>query len=404
LKAINKLTALEVKALTRPGRHSDGGNLFVVVSKTGTKSWSFLYQRHGRTREAGLGSIDRLPLKDARDKAAEGRQILGRGEDPLEIWRAKERAKAVPTFRQAVDEYFAAHRSEWRSDMHAAEWRRSLNVYAKPLMTLKVSEIDALDVERALKAGWLDAPETASRVRGRIERVLSACIAAGYIGRDKLNPARWRDNLEHRLAKKPRAKHFRALPYEDAPSFVAMLREQRYSETDAVIVPMFAFEFLILTAARSNEVLGAQWGEVNLEAKTWTVPPERTKRLRAHVVPLSAAAIEILEEMAKIRCSDLVFPGKRDTWPLGPLTFVNILRRMRVKATAHGFRSSFRDYAGNETAAPRDVCEAALSHAVGDATELAYRRQDALEKRRGLMEAWSAYLDRPDARVIRLRA
>jgi integrase len=403
VKTTHRLTALEVKALTRPGRHSDGGNLFLTISKGGGKSWAFLYQRHGRTREAGLGSVDRLPLKDARAKAAEGRQILGRGEDPLETWRASARAKAVPTFRQAVDEYFEAHRKEWRSGLHAAEWRRSVNAYAAPLMALKVNEIDALDVERALKAGWEDAPETASRVRGRIERVLSACIAAGYIGRDKLNPARWRDNLEHRLAKKPRAKHFRALPYEDAPEFVASLREQRYSERGAVMAPMFAFEFLILTATRSNETLGARWDELNLEAKTWTVPAERTKRMRAHVVPLSAGALEILEEMAKIRCSDLVFPGKRDTWPLGPLTFVNILRRMKVKATAHGFRSSFRDYAGNETSTPRDICEHALAHQVGDETELAYRRQDALEKRRGLMEAWSTYLDRPDARVIRLR-
>jgi integrase len=404
VKTTQRLTALEVKALTRPGRHSDGGNLFLTISKAGGKSWAFLYQRHGRTREAGLGSVDRLSLKDARAKAAEGRQILGRGEDPLEIWRASARAKEVPTFRQAVDEYFAAHRKEWRSDRHAAEWKRSVDAYAKPLMTLKVNEIDALDVERALKAGWEDAPETASRVRGRIERILSSCIAAGWIGRDKLNPARWKDNLEHRLAKRPKAKHFAALPYEDAPSFVAMLREQRYSERGAVITPAFAFEFLILTACRSNETLGARWGEVDLEAKTWTVPAERTKRLRAHVVPLSAAALKILEEMAKIQCSDLVFPGKRDDWPLGPLTFVNMLRRMRVKATAHGMRSAFRDWAGNETAAPRDVCEAVLGHQVGDATELAYRRQDALEKRRALMAAWGAYLDDVDARLIRLRA
>jgi integrase len=404
VKTTHKLTALEVKALTRPGRHSDGGNLFLTISKGGGKSWAFLYQRHGRTREAGLGSVDRLSLKDARAKAAEGRQILGRGEDPLELWRANARMSQVPTFRQAADEYFASHQKEWRSDRHAAEWRRSLAAYAAPLMALKVSEIDALDVERALKAGWEDAPETASRVRGRIEKVLGACIAAGYIGRDKLNPARWRDNLEHRLARKPRAKHFAALPYEDAPEFVRMLRAQRYSESGAVITPMFAFEFLILTACRSNETLGARWDEVNREAKTWTVPAERTKRLRAHVVPLSSGALEILDEMAKISCSDLVFPGKRDTWPLGPLTFVNILRRWKVKATAHGMRSAFRDWAGNETVAPRDICEHALAHQVGDETELAYRRGDALEKRRALMEAWSTYLNEPDARVIRLRA
>jgi integrase len=400
---LNHLTALEVKNLAAPGRHADGGNLFLVVSKTGTKSWSFLFQRHGRTREAGLGPLAKLSLKDARAKAEEGRRLLGQGLDPLDQWRSTQRAAKTPTFRQAVDEYYAAHSKEWRSDRHAAEWKRSVDVYAAPMMKLPVDQIEAADVLACLKKPWAEAPETASRVRGRIEQVLGAVQALGFIHRDKANAARW-ETLKHWLPKKPRAKHFAALPYEDAPEFVRMLREQRYSEAGAVIVPMFAFEFLILTACRSNEVLGAQWGEVDLEAKTWTVPAERTKRLRAHVVPLSAGAIAILEEMAKIRCSDLVFPGKRDDWPLGPLTFVNILRRWKVKATAHGFRSAFRDWAGNETATPRDICEHALAHQVGDETELAYRRSDALEKRRTLMEAWSTYLDRPDARVIRLRA
>jgi integrase len=410
-KAMNRLTALSVRAMDKPGRHSDGGGLYLSVSKAGGKSWTFLFQRHGRTREAGLGSVDRLSLKDARDKAAEGRRLLGQGSDPLDHWRRAERAADIPTFRQAADEYFQAHRSEWRNDRHAAEWRRSVEAYCKPLMGLRVNEIETLDVKQALKAVWGANPETASRVRGRIEKVLGACIAAGWISRDKANPARWKDNLAHLLARKPKVRHFAALPYEDAPEFVRQLRERRYSEAGAVVVPMFAFEFLILTACRSNEALGARWDEVDLRAKTWTVPAERTKRLRAHVVPLSAPAIEILQEMADIRCSDLVFPGKRDTWPLGPLTFVNILRRMKVKATAHGFRSSIRDYLGNETATPRDVCEAVLSHQLGDATEVSYRRQDALAKRRIAMDLWADYLAGPPAEapsrednVVRLRA
>jgi integrase len=409
-KAINRLTAISVKAMTNPGRHADGGGLYLSVSKAGGKSWVYLYQRHGRTREAGLGSVDRLSLKDARDKAAEGRRLLGQGLDPLDHWRLAQRAAEIPTFRQAADDYFQAHRSEWRSDRHAAEWKRSVDIYAKPLMGLKVNEIETLDVKQALKAVWSANPETASRVRGRIERVLGACIAAGWISRDKANPARWKDNLAHLLARKPKARHFAALPYEDAPEFVRMLREQRIGLTGALVVPMFAFEFLILTACRSNEALGARWDEINLQAKTWTVPAERTKRLRQHVVPLSGPAIEILKAMDEIRCSDLVFPGKRDDWPLGSLTFVNILRRWKVKATAHGMRSAFRDWSGDCTDTPRNIAEHALAHDVGDETERSYRRSDALAKRRVLMDLWGAYLDRPPAEpsrqdnVVRLRA
>jgi integrase len=421
-KETHKLTALEVKA-AQPGRLSDGGNLFLTVSPTGSKAWVMIYRWHGRTRTAGLGPLDRVTLADARKKAAEGRRLLGDGQDPLSVWQAKRRAAERPTFEKAAAEYFAAHRSEWRSERHAREWRRSLYAYAKPLMRLKVDEIEAEDILACLKPVWNRRRESASRVRGRIELVLGAAKAAGHIPRDKANPAAWADNLKHRLAKKTKVEHFRALAYQDAPAFVTELRERRFTPEGAYVVPAFALEFCILTATRSNETFGATWSEIDLEAKggpVWTVPAERTKRQREHVVPLSEGALAILDAMAAIKgapfvipgrngdppreCAPFIFPGHVDNAPLGPMAFVTVLRHMKVDATAHGFRSTFRDWSGNETATPRDVCEMALAHAVGDATEAAYRRSDAVAKRRVLMALWDAYLKQPVDNVIPLAA
>ena len=396
-KETHRLTALEVKALSTPGRHADGGNLFLAISKSGSKSWSFLYRHHKRVREAGLGSLDKVSLKDAREKAAEGRQLLGRGLDPLAVWQAAKRASEKPTFAEAAAEYFETHREEWRSERHAAEWKRSLAAYTKAIAKLKVDEIEADDVLACLKPLWKRAPETASRVRGRIERVLSAAKAAGHVDKDKLNVARWRDGLEHRLSKKPKVKHFRALDYQDAPAFVAELRERRFTPSGAHIVSAFALEYLLLTATRSNETLGAQWSEINWEERTWTVPAWRTKREIEHVVPLGDGALSVLREMKAIECGLFVFPGKYDNAPLGPLTFVNLLRRMKIGTTAHGLRSTFRDWAGNETPTPREVCEHALAHYVGDQKERSYRRMDALAKRRELMRLWDEYLNAPPA-------
>jgi integrase len=418
-KEIHKLTALEVKALSQPGRYGDGGNLFLTVSPSGAKAWAFIYRWHGRTRTAGLGSLDKVPLKTARERATEGRNLLGKREDPLAVWQAKKRAADRPTFQKAVDEYFTAHRSEWRSDRHAAEWKRSIAEYCKPLMRLKVDQIEADDVLACLQGPWKTSPETASRVRGRVERVLSAAKAAGHIHRDKLNVARWGDNLEHRLAKKPKVRHFRALDYQDAPRFVAELRGRRFTPEGAYCVNAFALEFCILYATRSNETLGAHWDEIDLDARhgpAWTIPAARTKRLREHVVPLTDAMLAILREMEAIknapfvipgrggnpprRCAPFIFPGHVDNAPLGPMAFVTLLRRMKVPVTAHGFRSTIRDFLGNETSTPRDVCEAVLAHQVGNPTEAAYRRSDAIAKRRIAMDLWDAYLKQPADNVI----
>jgi integrase len=419
---VNRLTAIEVK--TKPaGRYSDGANLFLNVSPSGARSWSFIFRFHGRTRHAGLGPLARVSLKDARERAAEGRALLGKGQDPIEVWRTAKRAAERPTFAEAVKEYHAAHCSEWRSEKHAAEWKRSLYAFAKPLMRLKVDEITAEDILACLKPVWNRRRESASRVRGRIEKVLGAAKAAGHIDKDKLNIARWKDGLEFRLAKKSKATHFRALPYQEAPTFIAELRERRFTPEGAYVVPAFALEWLILTACRSNEVFGATWNEVDLDAKggpIWSIPPERTKRNREHVVPLTEGALAILEAMAAIKgepfvipgrdgkppreCAPFVFPGRMDHAPLGNMAFVTILRHMKVDATAHGFRSAIRDFLGNETATPRDVCEAVLAHAVGDMTEQAYRRVDALAKRRIAMGLWDDFLRQPVDNVVPLAA
>jgi integrase len=400
--AINKLSDRGIRTLKKPGRHSDGGGLYLIVDKNGAKRWTFLFRKDGRLREMGLGGLNAVPLAIARELAAECRKTIALGGDPIgvrkrerEQKRAEERAQK--TFGEVSEEFIKSHEAEWTNAKHVAQWRMTIDVYAAALKPKAVSEITTDDVLAVLRPIWTEKPETASRLRGRIEQILDAAKAAKLRGGD--NPAEWKGNLKHWLSKPERGNHHGALPYAAVPTFVERLREQ------PGLAP-FALEFAILTAARSGEVLGAKWEEINIEEAVWTVPASRMKGKREHRVPLSDRTMTILGEIGKFKTSDFIFPGRRPTAPLSNMALAMILRRMKVEeATPHGFRSSFRDWCGDKTAFPREIAEAALAHAIGDKTEAAYRREDALAKRRKLMDAWAAYCEpkAADEKVTPLR-
>lgn len=389
-RTLNRLKSRQVETLG-PGRHADGGGLYLDRDENGRSRWVFMWTRNGKRREMGLGPAnkDGVSLGKAREAAAAARQALLDGSDPIEARDAAKRTPApVPNFGEMADELVKALGSQWRNPKHRAQWSMTLKVYAKPLRSLPVNRIDTEAVLEVLKPIWLAKPETASRLRGRIERVLDAAKAKGH--RNGENPARWRGHLDHLLPKRQKLTrgHHEALAYADLPGFVGELRGREG-------VAALALEFLILTAARSGEVRGAKWSEVDLKAKVWTVPASRMKAGREHRVPLSARAVEILEHVQPLATGKpdkaYVFPGPAATKPLSENAFGALLKRMKVEVTAHGFRSTFRDWAGEVSTFPREVAEAALAHVVGDATERAYRRGDALEKRRRLMDAWAGY-------------
>jgi integrase len=384
---LNKLTALQVSC-AQPGRYGDGGGLALLVSaaKDGSlnRKWVFRFAWHGKPTECGMGGRG-TTLAEARAKAAEARRMVREGINPVE---AKQAAKAVSlrhvataTFGKCAAALIAAKQSEWRNAVHREQWRTTLETFCAPIWARAVDAIDTAAVLGVLQPVWQATPETASRLRGRIEAVLDAARARGHIPADRANPARWKGHLDHLLAKRTALSrgHHAAMPYKDVPAFVATLR-------NAATVQATALEFLILTAARSGEVLGARWSEIDLDARVWTIPGVRMKSGREHRVPLSARAVEILGKLAETRCSGFVFPGRH-----GHLTRSPVAELVPDRATIHGFRSSFRDWCGEETNFPRDLAEGALAHVSGDATERAYRRGDALEKRRALMELWAAF-------------
>ena len=387
-KEVRKLSARGAATVTEPGRHSDGAGLYLNVTETGARSWLFMWKVAGRRREMGLGSARDVSLARAREVAAECRAIVAAGRDPLEARAAAKTAeRVIPTFGECADEFVAAKQSEWRNEKHRAQWAMTLKEYAAPLRKLPVDVIDTAAVLSVLKPIWQAKPETASRFRGRIEQVLDAAKAQGH--RTGENPARWRGHLDKLLAKRQRLTrgHHAAMAYADVPAFLARLRERQAGSVSAL-----ALEFTILTAARSGEALGMRWDEVDETAKVWTVPPTRMKAAREHRVPLSARALDLLGEAKQARTGDFVFPGSSAGRPLSVMAMEMVLRRMGLDdVTVHGFRSAFRDWAGNETHFPREVAEAALAHVIGDAAERAYRRGDALEKRRALMDAWTNY-------------
>jgi integrase len=344
----------------------------------------------GRPREMGLGGVSSVVLAEARKAAEACRAKVARGINPIE---ARQRELFVPTFGECADEFWAEMSGQWRNKKHRAEWQRTLTEYTTAIRSMPVNTIETADVLRVLKPLWQRIPETASRLRGRIERVLDAARAKGY--RSGENPARWRGHLDTLLPTRQKLTkgHYAAMPYRELPAFIARLRERE-------AVAALALEFAILTAARSGEVLGAKWLEIDFDQRIWTVPANRMKTAVEHRVPLSDRAMTIIEQMGKVRTCAYVFPGSRDARPRSNTALGEVLQRMQVPVTVHGFRSAFRDWCGEVTSFPRELAEAALAHVVGNATERAYRRGDALEKRREVMEAWAAYCEPKAANVV----
>jgi integrase len=394
---MGRLTARKAET-AKAGRYGDGGGLYLIVSATGARKWVYRFSWRGKVTEMGLGAGDSVSLAEARDLRDEARRTLASGRNPIEARREAARALAgKPTFGEVADALIEAKSVQWRNAKHRAQWKMTLTEYAAPLRSRPVDEISTADVLDVLKPLWLAKPETASRLRGRIEAVLDAAKAQGH--RSGENPAAWRGHLSHLLPKRPALTrgHHAAMDYAGVPAFVQKLRER-----DAIAA--MALEFCILTATRSGEVLGARWPEMDMEAGVWTIPPSRMKAGRLHRVPLSGRAVSIVGKLAETKVGDFVFPGRRADKPLSNMAMEMVLRRMKVEgATVHGFRSAFRDWAGNETHFPREVAEAALAHIVGDKAEQAYRRGDALEKRRALMEAWAAYCEPRGENVVALQ-
>jgi integrase len=389
-----RLTARKVET-AKAGKYSDGGGLYLLVADGGSRKWVLRFMKHGRAREMGLGSAREVALAEAREAAANARKLIREGKDPIS---ERKRTGGVPTFGEMADQVRESLSAGFRNERHKAQWKSSLATYAAPLRDKPVDTITIDDVLAVLKPIWTDRAETASRVRGRIEKVLDAAKAKGF--RQGENPARWRGHLDHLLPKQSKLErgHHAAMPYEHVAAFVGRLRE-----SDSVTA--LALEFCILTAARSGEVLGTRWSEIDLGKKIWTLSANRMKAGREHRVPLSERAVAILRRLAETRTGDFVFPGQRKDRPsLSDRVMNRTLRRMNADtATVHGFRSSFRDWAGNETHYPRDLIETALAHVIGDKAEQAYRRSDALEKRRNLMEAWAAYCEpKAKSNVLRL--
>lgn len=380
------LTTVQVRALKTPGRYADGHGLYLVVDPSGAKRWLLRIVVKGKRRDIGLGGASLVTLAEAREKALAYRKTARGGGDPLAERRRVQ--VTVPTFAEAAETVHGEHKATWKNAKHAAQWLNTLRTYANPYFGAKrVDQIETPDVLRALSPIWLTKGETASRVRQRIGTVLDWAKAAGHRSGD--NPV---EGVTRGLPKQgEREEHHAALPYAEVPAFVARLRAMSGQGE----VSRLAFEFLILTAARTSEVLGAQWSEINEAEALWTVPASRMKAAREHRVPLSGRAAEILTQ-AKVLAGDsaLVFPGRDGLKPRSNMVFSMALRRMEVQVTAHGFRSSFRDWAAEATNLPREVAEMALAHTIENRVEAAYRRGDLLAKRRELMEEWSAYIGR----------
>lgn len=384
------LSAVQVRQQKVPGRYTDGNGLYLVVDPSGAKRWLLRTVIQGRRCDMGLGSVSLVTLAEAREKAVAYRKIAREGGDPRTVRKAAQ--AVIPTFSEAAERVHTEHKGSWANAKHAQQWINTLRQYACPeLSKRRVDQIETSDILRVLSPIWLVKPETARRVRQRIGTVLDWAKAAGF--RTGENPI---DGVAKGLPKQTdRDEHHAALPYAAVPGFVAQLRISETTEAGRL-----AFEFLILTASRTSEVLGARWDEIDLKEKLWTVPASRMKAKREHRVPLSARSVEILVRAQVLAPgSALVFPGRSGENPFSNMVFLMALRRMKLEITAHGFRSSFRDWAAERTSLPREVAEMALAHAVENKVEAAYARSDLLDRRRDLMEQWAIFVSSTESPI-----
>jgi integrase len=380
----NRLTPPKVKALKKAGLHADGNGLYLSISKTGAKSWAYVYTRAKKRVELGLGPIRVVTLAQAREKAQEAASLRARSIDPKEHWR-KPADEEIATFGMVALDFIEGREAGWKNAKHRQQWRNTLTTYAAPIWDHPVDQVSVDDVLGILRPIWRSKQETATRVRGRIEAVLDAAKVRGL--RSGENPAAWRGNLSLLLPKlrKGPKRHQPAMAFRDLPTFMVQLRKQQ-------ALAARALELLINTAARTSEVLGARWAEFDLGAALWTIPADRMKSGKEHRVPLSEPVIRLLKAIPEN--GKYLFPGRNCDQPLSNMALAMVLRRMQVSGvTVHGFRSSFRDWAADVALAPREIAEAVLAHQVGSDVERAYRRGDALEQRRALMVTWSGYLE-----------
>ncbi|MCZ6496966.1 MAG: tyrosine-type recombinase/integrase, partial [Alphaproteobacteria bacterium] len=359
-------------------------------------SWVYRFMLNGTAQWMGLGPLHDVPLADARVAASEKRELRRAGVNPIKarndaLDASRLDAARSITFKDAAERYMAAHKAGWRNAKHADQWRSTLETYAYPVLgSLPVQGVDVALVMKVLEPIWATKTETASRVRQRIESILDWASARGY--RLGENPARWRGHIDKLLpsrSKVQKVEHYPALPYDEVGAFMAGLRMQQGTAASAL-------EFLILTACRTGEGIGAQWGEFNIEESLWTVPAERVKSGRQHRVPLSPPALKVIQAMQKVRATEsddgFVFPGGKRGRPLSNMALLALLKRMgRSDLTVHGFRSTFRDWAAERTNYPREAAEMALGHIVSDKVEAAYRRGDLFQKRRRLMDEWARF-------------
>jgi integrase len=407
---VGKLTALKVAREKEPGLYGDGGGLYLQITVRGSKSWIFRFwvverdpataeivrdpttkKVKGRLREMGLGACITVSLAEARQRALECRKLRENGIDPIDAREAARRQVALEhaksiKFKDAAATYMAAHRVAWKNDKHAAQWVSTLQTYAYPLLgDVSMQAIDTALVMKVIEPIWSEKPETANRLRGRIESILDWATVRGY--REGENPARWRGHLDKLLpsrAKVRKTQHHSALAYAELPAFMTVLRQQEG-------IAARALEFTILTAARTSETIGARRSEFDYQGKLWAIPAERMKAGKEHRVPLSERARELIATAAEAD-NEFVFPGGRLGQPLSNMAMLKLLERMgRDDLTVHGFRSTFRDWASERTNFPGEVVEMALAHTIESKTEAAYRRGDLFEKRRRLMDAWAAF-------------
>ena len=391
-RGIERLTSMAIEKLAKkPGLHGDGGGLYLRVSSPTARSWVYRFMLHRHAHEMGLGAYPAISLAEARETAAEARRLKARHLDPLksrndqETAARLETAKSV-TFKDAAKQFIESHGKGWKNEKHANQWTATLNTYAYPVFgNLSVAAIDTSLVMKALEPIWAIKPETASRVRGRIENVLDWARTRGFRP-DVPNPARWKGHLDKLLpakAKVRKVNHHPALPYDKVPEFMTDLRKREG-------ISARALEFTILTATRTGEVIGATWPEINLHAAVWTIPAERMKAGKEHRVPLPPRVIGMLESLPRLNSNIHLFPGLGSR-PISNMAMLELMRGMLPGYVPHGFRSSFRDWAAERTTYPNHVVELALAHAIGDKVEAAYRRSDLFDKRKHLMGAWAEY-------------